>query len=196
MTHEDAWEKLAALAAGTLPEPERRLVEEHSAGCSACREELAAWTKLREAELELSEQAPPLPPYLLTRSLARIDEESPGTTPWWTRLGFWKTAAAVQLALLLLLGGYAWKKGAGPGYEVLGEQGAARRGESLLDVRFNPAAKDQEIRAVLNELHARIVDGPSAFGVYTIAVRDREAAGAIAALRARKPVVEFAELHP
>lgn len=56
--HESA--RLPALAAGTLPPEEERLVAAHVAGCSACAEELADWRSVRAA-LRSAPQPRPAP---------------------------------------------------------------------------------------------------------------------------------------
>jgi anti-sigma factor RsiW len=77
--HQRVEQLLPWYANGTLAEAERRTVEEHLAGCPACRAELAGCRDLARAIDELGEVAPSPHPIQLSRLLARIDalEASP-----------------------------------------------------------------------------------------------------------------------
>ena len=68
-----------------------------------------------------------------------------------------------------------------------------------LRVVFNPAATDAQIRAVLQTLGARIVDGPSAAGAYRLELRGADpkaVAAAIAAARAQPEVLQSVDAAP
>jgi hypothetical protein len=72
MTHIDHPEfLLPSYAAGTLPERERRAVEEHLAGCAVCRADLAFWRDAGAAVLAEDKTLPVPPPGLLNATLAR-----------------------------------------------------------------------------------------------------------------------------
>jgi hypothetical protein len=72
--HESVWLLLPWYANGTLEAAERRLVEEHLAGCAACREELASCNGLAAALRSEQEGAPSPHPIQLERLLARVAE--------------------------------------------------------------------------------------------------------------------------
>jgi hypothetical protein len=68
-----------------------------------------------------------------------------------------------------------------------------------LRVAFQPAATDGEIQSVLKEMRGRIVDGPTAAGLYTVEVplgADATVARYLKLLRARPEVVRSAEPLP
>ena len=64
----------------------------------------------------------------------------------------------------------------------------------LLDVRFHVHATEPQIRQLLLELDARIVDGPSQLGAYTVELPAEQAQAAERALRA-SPMVKLATPH-
>ena len=72
MTHIDHPESLLpSYAAGTLPERERRVIEEHLAGCAVCRVDLAFWQEAGAAVVAADKALPPPPPNLLNATLTR-----------------------------------------------------------------------------------------------------------------------------
>ena len=54
---------------------------------------------------------------------------------------------------------------------------------------------EQEIRRLLLQLNARVIDGPSSVGAYRLEIREKEQQHALALLRA-DPAVAFAEPMP
>jgi hypothetical protein len=62
-------------------------------------------------------------------------------------------------------------------------------------VVFNPSLRETELRGILLDLHARIVDGPSPAGAYTLELAPGEQRAALAKLRRHQSVV-FAEPVP
>lgn len=66
-------------------------------------------------------------------------------------------------------------------------------GTSLLKVAFEAQASERDIREALQAADARIVDGPSALGLYVLRVPSAGRDASLAALRARSAVVESAE---
>jgi len=70
---------------------------------------------------------------------------------------------------------------------TLGGSGLARG--ALLQVTFAPQAAEEQIRALLASVDARIVDGPGALGVYTLSVPPERADAAMRALQAAQGVV-------
>jgi hypothetical protein len=66
---------------------------------------------------------------------------------------------------------------------------SAPAGQVLLTVAFSPSAAEQAMRQVLTQANASIVAGPSALGLYTLAVPSAQAASATALLRAATGIV-------
>jgi hypothetical protein len=67
---------------------------------------------------------------------------------------------------------------------------AAPKGIVLLTVAFQPHATELAMRTVLSHAHAQILAGPSALGLYTVAVPSAEADVRIAQLQQASEVVE------
>lgn len=66
----------------------------------------------------------------------------------------------------------------------------AVKGTVLLSVAFVPGASEADIREALQAAQARIVDGPSALGLYLLRVKTEQRDAALALLRSRTAVVE------
>ncbi|MGH8747072.1 MAG: hypothetical protein ACREUK_11355, partial [Burkholderiales bacterium] len=85
-----------------------------------------------------------------------------------------------------------------PAIEPLGERAPAG---VVLQLRFDPAASEARIRALLREHDAVVIDGPSALGVYRVRLRGLQAGDpataskALADFRAAHGVVVQAELQ-
>src|ERR1700674_4854583 len=71
--HETVWLLLPWLANGTLETAERRLAEDHLAGCASCREELARCNGLAAALRGREEVAPSPHPLQLARLMERVE---------------------------------------------------------------------------------------------------------------------------
>lgn len=82
-------ELLPAYALGSLDDPERRLVSDHLASCSACTAELAGYQTLT-AQLALAAPDARPSPDLKRRLLARLPA-SPPAQPQPTRLSWWRS---------------------------------------------------------------------------------------------------------
>jgi hypothetical protein len=69
--------------------------------------------------------------------------------------------------------------------------------ETLLQVEFAPEAREAALRAALQAVGARIVDGPSAAGLYRIALEPgRDPQQALEALQARTDLVQHIAREP
>jgi hypothetical protein len=66
----------------------------------------------------------------------------------------------------------------------------------LLQIQFQPAATEQQIRELLSAAHAQIVSGPGALGVYTLRISDGDGTVAVQRLREATTVVESVSLLP
>jgi len=197
--------------AGTLGAGEAAAVEAHLRGCEGCRAEEAELRRLRTAVHAAVETRPSPSPDLLARIAARVEAAAPRRAPepaasWWSRLVEWagsllspRLAPAMALGLIVLqfgaiavLGARLYETAYGPAATTQGgppPAGAPVAGETRLRVAFDEAATARRIRAVLQEAGARVVDGPSAAGFYTVA----GPAGAADALRRHPDVVRFVE---
>ena len=178
---------------GTLEGRDRDAVTAHLPGCPACREEVARCQTLAAAVQSTVDAARTPGPGGLERVLASIELlEATGARRigWRERwragvewLGdlFQRTPSpvrwglAAQAALLVLVVGLI----VGPGvrsprapYRTLADDGEQRVGqEALIHVVFTEDITERELRTLLRRVEGRIVDGPSAVGLYTIDVR-------------------------
>ena len=199
--HQLAFEVLPWFVNGTLDAGERTLVEQHLQSCAACRREYDWLCKLSGAHAHSE------PVVDVERAFARIapqlamDETRPtrdvSTPPRaWRRLlrriqvpdARWlRFAAAMQLGVIVALG-WALAVREPPAYRTLGApaatQAAGHLGGSIIVV-FDPATREDEVRRILNDAGARLVDGPTATNGYVLAVANTADARAAALRRLR-----------
>ena len=177
----------------TLRGEELERVEQHVAACPACRREVdwlkdvfaacAALAPLPQVELPPGDgglapgdSKPPRRP-----ARARADWQS---TPTWMRM-----LMAAQLAAVVVMGTLlAFGDGTEPSYRTLGAATPPMsRGEAIA-VMFDPAMTEAELRRVVTEVGARIVDGPTTTHAFVLEVPVAQANAAIEKLRAEPRV--------
>ncbi len=111
-------------------------------------------------------------------------------------LGIRQPALAFGMAALVLLQagviGALLTSGSSEQVPLSGSQPptSAAADQVILTVAFNPQATEQAMRELLAASGAQLVAGPSALGLYSVAVPTARAAEAAAQLRAAKDVVE------
>ena len=222
MTDQEIAELLPWYVNGTLDDSETREVEAYLERSPEARAELAELRVLEDAVTTLAEDEPAWKPGLLTDALRRIGvherEQASATeaqfgarvrrfverilpgldvTPRVPRL-----ALAVQLALVLGLGSaLVLTQLREPDYGTLSGGSASVADRALVQVGFQSDVSEAELRALLRELDAEIVAGPSAQGLYTVGLphtpdQSEEIEAGIRALRARSDVVRYAERRP
>ena len=210
---------------GTLGVEERRAVEDHLATCALCPDELVALLKVQDVLRRDLAGAPEPSAALWQKVRGRIaeppvvadqtqaaDVRPPGRSAWawlsnllgpalrpgWALAALILIAAQAAIIVGLVTRGPWWGGGE---YRTLTGPTIAERHSGprvRLRVAFSEEAPEKAIRAVLGELHAMIVDGPSAAGFYVIDVPLdgglKTPPEALRALRGRPDVVRFAEL--
>jgi hypothetical protein len=116
------------------------------------------------------------------------------------RLGRWAAAAAAAA----LITAVAWRLPRGESsdarFHTLSRPAPVAAAVTRLHVVFDDALPERELRALLLPLRAEIVGGPSALGVYTVALPagragDEPEAWVLEHLRT-SPAVRFAEIVP
>lgn len=208
---------------GTLTEEEHRQVEQHLTDCETCRTELEGLRQLREEVRSANEAQPGPSPDLFQRVMARIElekESAPHTpapaqpmserrmtervqalfAPRWVPV-LASALIVVQLGVIVGLLGVRPRERHSSLETLSGpvEQERTARGQvALLRVAFREQAPEQEIRALLQSLGGRIVDGPTAAGFYQIEVRlsTRDAGApekALQLFRSRPDIIRFVE---
>jgi len=172
------------LASGAIEAGDRQRVEAHLERCAACRAE-AERCRAERARLRAEVGPAPAPhPAQLERLLARLDageienDDAVAAPPPRRRGPLARTPAAArwliaaQLVALVGLGYLAARPASSPdaAFRTLSAPAAAAPSRGVLRVVFTPAASEAEIRALLLSVRAQIVAGPSALGVYTLAL--------------------------
>jgi anti-sigma factor RsiW len=222
MTHREVIELLPWYANATLSEGERREVDAHLSSCAACAEELNQFKAIGLAVVESAEAVPEPSKALLHRAMAEIDSFERGKQRAAMQSGSWLSdlldrvgdalfgwlspmpalARAVVAAQFLVIVGLA----GGLGYALWRDQsaatlsGTAQVGEdrSRIKVGFEESVTEAQLRKILSEVGGKIVDGPSAQGLYTIEVPVPPANAdqldrLVQSLRARRQIVTYAE---
>lgn len=206
--HREGAELLPWLVNGTLEGLERERVERHVSQCVACRHELEAARAL-QAVIASDEHDPTVADSLARLRLRLEQEESCRGALWLRRVlaRAWREAQPgvrgalmVQFALIVALGSalviVPLKEPPAPAlYHTLGDAPPAASARSAIAVVFNGKRSEHEIRRLLLRLKARVVDGPSAAGVYRVEVPENRQQAALALLHA-DPTVVFAEPMP
>jgi anti-sigma factor RsiW len=176
---------------GTLEGRDREAVTAHLSSCLACREEVAQCQTLSAAVLSARDAAWASRPDRLERLLASIElleatnvrragwrarwragtewlgelfQRTPGPVRW---------GLATQAALLALVVGLAVSPvvlSPRAPYRTLADKGDRRLGQALIHVVFAEEISEREMRTLLARVQGKIVDGPSAVGLYTVEI--------------------------
>lgn len=181
---------------GTLSDEERRVFENHLAACAACRREVAV---LRQLAVVLHEQAPVPSGDLYDRTIARLKPRG------WRRLfqsvrqilipvpTYAWVALVAELVIIVALAAVLASRGS---LSTLSEPPRRPSPAVQVQVIFSKGATVGQIQDVLTSLKARIVDGPTPRGIYSVEIS--LGAGAIVptadeALRKLRasPLIEF-----
>lgn len=211
MTHQEAWNQIPWLVNDSLDEPARAGLQQHLAGCSACRDELQTQQALLQA-MQAGSRVEAMPPASLQKLWDRIDadparsaavrRDEPGPAPDsqpdapTTRVPLRLAAVAAVVALVsgaaLMVVFQSVAETAPPAYRTVSDAPAVSDGE--LRVVLSPDMTVARMQSLLERAGLRIVAGPTASGVYTLERRSTEAdaSRALAMLRA-DPDVRFAE---
>ncbi|HEX9671614.1 MAG TPA: zf-HC2 domain-containing protein [Thermoanaerobaculia bacterium] len=185
---------------GTLEAAERTALEDHLAGCPRCRGELAREEGLAATLRAAEDVAPAPHPAQLARLLGRLDgepraERPPRRRPAARLAALWagtprpvRWAVAAQALLVLVLAAVTgWRaevwgadsvreaaavENGGAEFRTLADEApaAAPAGAARLRVLFAEETSAGAVRAILQRVGGRIVDGPSPLGVYTVEV--------------------------
>lgn len=217
--HEAATLLLPWYANGTLNPEETRQVEAHLEQCPHCRAELEQYRVLGEQVREQPEWTWQPPSGHFERLMADIDRLDTPAVPVrakpspWQRLMEWlrETPRSVRwtlameslvLATLVLIVWLPGRPVVEPGFETLSSVTTSTRPTSpRLRVGFDPTLRIADLQSLLQVLHGQIVAGPSALGIYTVALDAEgrpEAAldHALTVLRAHRQVLLAEPLQP
>jgi anti-sigma factor RsiW len=215
MKHSEIIELLPWYAKATLPEDERKMVETHLADCGECAREVQSLAILQKTIVEIGDKVPTPSPMALNRAMAEIENyertRSQATAQvsqpslferlsmWWSPTPiFARAIIAVQLVLVLGFGGVIIYEHTQSATYTTASGPSGDRTATQISVSFSGSATEQEIRQAVLAVHGKIIDGPSALGLYTIQVpvapdRTTEIDGVLKTLRENQHVVQFAE---
>ncbi|MEM6909874.1 MAG: hypothetical protein AAF494_14475 [Pseudomonadota bacterium] len=173
-------ETIQAFVTGELDEPTAKLVSAAAESDTELAAEIAVWRAAREIHAERIAASHPTE-FGWARIERAIDQSSAAKAtivqkPFWARqvIAPWQAAAGIALAL------FVWQAAIAPTIitaEAESEPeyvlaGTADSEGATLRIAFVETASESEMRTILREIDARIVDGPSALGFYTIAFPD------------------------
>jgi anti-sigma factor RsiW len=182
---------------GTLQGDELDRVKQHLTGCEQCRREVD-WLRDVFAACAAIAPVPDAPPLTDANGVAglapraepqrwrgRVSEGWRSSQPWVRML------VAAQLAGLAILGTLLTIDARDdPGYRTLGAY--TRSASDAIAVMFDPAITEAEMRRVLTDAGARIVDGPTTTNAFLLEVPAAQSGEALQKLRAQRGVL-FAE---
>lgn len=209
MNHRQAWDLIPWFVNGSAPDSRSESLEHHLRECPECRAEVEAQRAIMQA-MKTRPLVENMPHGSLQKLWARIDaqpaapaelpvsaETEEGTRQRSPRLVVWLAAAIAMQALLLgavtlLLLRLPPDEAA---YRTVSSPAAITAAPSVRAV-FAPDMTLGELQALLERASLRIVSGPTAEGVYTLAATQASAAAdvsrALALLRSH-PATRFAE---
>jgi hypothetical protein len=184
--HHEAQLLLPWYVSGRLDAADRERVEAHLAVCPECAAELD-----QEREFAAEVAAPPAD---ADRGWARMRDRLEGHAAHRERsaarrrrrLGVWSAVAATVCAIALL-SVTTFRTLQAPSYRTL-----AAPPEPVtpsLVVMFRPDTREEDLRRILVEADARLVDGPTEAGAYVLHTPPDKQAAALAGLRRRPQVV-------
>jgi len=195
MTHSEAIDLLAWYVTDSLDREESAAVARHVESCETCRQEVRELKLVHQSVAEVGVEEPAYRPALVDEALARIDQlagerkrqprgpvvaltaavRALGHAIGWDATPvFARVALVAQLALLIAIGSIAMReRPIGHEYvKTLSGQTAAPTG-ARLSVAFRDSATFAQVQTLLGELDSQIVAGPTALGLYTIAIGPR-----------------------
>lgn len=199
---------------GTLTRGEHAEVAAHLEVCAQCRAELESLRAIRLQVQAASDEGSAPTPAARRRAMERIREQpaaqaarlrtdsAPADSSVTDRLAAffrsllapkWAPTAAVAL-IALQLGVLSWVIQRPEEAQITTRGLDAPVGR--VQVTFAPTASEHDIRSLLGEIRGRIVDGPSADGVYLVEVPAADPArlaAKVETLRARADLVRLAQ---
>ncbi len=180
--HARCWNSLPWLVNGTLPVDEIARVELHVAECAECAAELRAQSNL-QTQLRDGDAVLMAPQSAWQKMAERLDNEDEALARRYSgpgakapphrgvQAGLWPWAVAAQALIVVGLTAVMWLQQ--PRYETLTAAPTATTAPGGLRVVFRRDVTLTEVNALLRELQAQIVAGPSEAGVYTLALSSR-----------------------
>jgi putative zinc finger protein/fervidolysin-like protein len=181
------------LVNGTLEGDERAFVEQHLAACPRCQRE-AEWLRDFHAACgagESSEEAS-----AAFRSLKRKLDARPDVRladrlrSWISDSGWTRWVIAAEFAMIAVLGAALFAGVGEPSiYRTLGAGPSTSMTTGALVVVFDPATPEGDLRRILRDVDARVVDGPTQANAYVLEVQQSRREQALRELKSNPAVV-------
>jgi hypothetical protein len=218
--HARASELLVWMVNGRIEAADARWLNEHLEGCAACRDELKAEQRVRDAiareptvefapqasfnrlweRIESGRNVPPTDA-ATDAALAAVParESAGGSVALRSRKVRWlRVAVTAQAAVILLLCGILWQRPAAPAYRTVTDAAPVPViSGGVIKAIFSDQVRLADVKEILQGAGLAVVSGPSAAGVYTLAPRDSLAPPVTPEVAARlraDPRVRFAEI--
>ncbi len=174
LTHAQAFELLPWLINGTLCGAELDSVQDHVRSCIACRIAVREQQRLRVAVRE--QPTVPLSAEVGFEQLTGQLDGRGALPHFFSARQFVGSSRRAHLAaaaaLLAAVVGVAWLAGSGvnraPEFTTLGKESAID--DLRIDLIFATWVSESDMRALLSEINATIVGGPSEIGRYTVSI--------------------------
>lgn len=187
---------------GTLDADEHAFVERHLEQCVRCQREVE-WLRDLHAACVAAEADPGAS--RVSRKLRRRLEEprdrrnvAAALSRLWSRIRPWSHwIAATELVVIVVFGTWLLLAGDSPAlYRTLGSRDAGGSSSGNLVVVFDPLTPESELRRILRDSGARIVDGPTQANAYILDVPVQRQDEAVKALRRERAAVLVEQLGP
>lgn len=193
MNQDQARELLPWYAAGSLDTEEAQQVADLVEQSPELKQELSQLRLVQDAVADVGEEEPQFRPQMIQEALAQIDEMEANKVvsiswnkrvkqaasdylsrlQWEATPAFAKAAVFAQVALVGLLSVALLNSNSGEQVaETLSGDSVTADSRQTINVSFNEGVTEIALRQYLNSLGAEIVSGPSALGIYTIAVNE------------------------
>lgn len=187
---------------GTLKGQELDAVERHLRECARCQREVDWLREMQAAYADVETVPHPASSFQKLRRL--LDEPRRESGPvarlrgFWQQTHLWGRWAVVAELLVILVLGTLLASGTQPAalYRTLGAAENAPHAAGNLVVVFDPRITEAQLRRIVRESGARLVDGPTAANAYVLELPVERQAAALKALRAERAVVLAERLGP
>lgn len=188
---------------GTLEGDELAFVQQHVSRCGRCQREVE-WLRGLHAACVAGETSPGAAP-ALRRLRSQLEEPPPRrmyrtASPgyFWAAARPWsRWALAASLAAIIAVGAGLLAAPDEPAlYRTLGAGNAKPVATGSIVVVFDPTTSEADLRRILRQVGARIVDGPTQANAYVLEVPAQQKDQALQALRAQRAAQLVEALGP
>lgn len=202
-THRDVQALMPWWVNGSLEGSEFSKVADHLTTCAACAREAASLKQMQAAIQSDKDDAAATRG--LDRMKLRVEQARIRTTRWrrawqaWqSHPGWLRHALAMQLVLIASLLVFmklpASNKVNEPSYRTLSAPAPPSEPHAYITVIFGDDVPQHTLRAMLTDIQAKVVDGPTPEGAYVLALAPKLRVAALAKLRSQPAqAVVFAE---